>query len=197
MSRNCIRNKSMSNASRLCTISNLSRLSLEEVKAIRARVEHSKKRVLKSVELLKKYRKCIEQLCLSSKIKTCYKQCRAVHAVADPVDIHDKTTIKSVAVIEASQEDSPVVATHTDLQSAVSPLCTSDVIRDQGFIDYLMKRPCSSASSWLESKYSKQSKEVASFLSTIRLYLSELSTVNQEYSTILTSVRPLKSVLES
>ena len=176
MSRNCIRNKSMSNASRLCTISNPSRLSLEEVKAIRARVEHSKKRVLKSVELLKKYRKCIEQLCLSSKIKTCYKQY-----------IHDKTTIKSVAVIEASQEDSPVVATHTDLQSAVSPLCTSDVIRDQGFIDYLMK----------QSKYSKQSKEVASFLSTIRLYLSELSTVNQEYSTILTSVRPIKSVLES
>lgn len=187
----------MSNSSRLCTITDPSRLTLEEVKAIRARVEHSKKRILKSVELLKKYRKCIEQLCLSSKITTYYKQCGMVCVVVDPVDIHEKTTIKSVAFIEASQEDSPVVTTHTALQSTVPPLCTSDVIRDQGFIDFLMKRLSSFASSCTESKYSKQSKEVASFLSTIRLYLSELTTVNQEYSAILTSVRPLKSVLES
>ena len=82
---------------------------------------------------------------------------------ADAVDINEKRTVKSVALLETSQPDNRVVTEQAD----VAPKCTFAVIQDQGFMDFLVKSAFAAHFSPLDSKRSKQSAEVATFLSTV------------------------------
>ncbi|KAK8819771.1 hypothetical protein WA556_002758, partial [Blastocystis sp. ATCC 50177/Nand II] len=164
------RSESATRSTHVCTLAAPSSLSLEEVKTISATVERSKKRISRSVEKLAKYKQFIEQCCLSSLIKNYYTQY-----------INEKRTVKSVALLETSQPDNRVVTEQAD----VAPKCTFAVIQDQGFMDFLVKN----------SKRSKQSAEVATFLSTVHLYRSELTVIHREYPKLIAAFRPLTAVL--
>lgn len=110
---------------------------------------------------------------------------------ADAVDINEKRTVKSVALLETSQPDNRVVTEQAD----VAPKCTFAVIQDQGFMDFLVKSAFAAHFSPLDSKRSKQSAEVATFLSTVHLYRSELTVIHREYPKLIAAFRPLTAVL--
>ena len=107
------------------------------------------------------------------------------------LDINEKRTVKSVALLESSHPENHVITEATD----VVPKCTFAVIQDQGFIDYLVKSDSIDFFSQLDSNLSKQPSEVTTFLSTVHLYRSELTVINREYSKLLSTFRPLSAVL--
>ena len=111
--------------------------------------------------------------------------------ISDAVDINEKRTVKSVAVLESSREDNRVVTEQSD----AAPKCTFAVIQDQRFIDFLVKSGYVVHFSRLDSKRAKQSAEVATFLSTVHLYRSELMVIHREYPKLLAAFRPLTAVL--